>query len=92
MITYRPATEHDLDPAYNVYYQNELQDAETLPLPTAGASMVLRHIFATGSMYVAEEEGQILGFACAITRGGVTFLTDLFVLPSLQSGGSGFRR
>ncbi len=89
MITYRPATEHDLDPAYNIYYQNELLEAETPPSPPAIASLELRHVLATGTMYIAEEDGQILGFASAITRGTVTFLTDLFVLPTLQSGGMG---
>jgi GNAT superfamily N-acetyltransferase len=89
MITFRPATENDLDPAYNVFYQNELEEGETPPSPPDGASLELRHILSTGSMYVAEEDGQILGFASAITRGTITYLTDLFVLPTLQSGGLG---
>lgn len=89
MITYRPATEHDLDPAYDIYYQNELLEAEIPPLPPAIASLELRHVLSTGTMYIAEEDGQILGFASAITRGTVTFLTDLFVLPTLQSAGLG---
>jgi ribosomal protein S18 acetylase RimI-like enzyme len=89
MITYRPATENDLDPAYNVFYQNELEEGETPPSPPDRASLELRHILSTGSMYVVEEEGQILGFASAITRGTITYLTDLFVLPTLQSGGLG---
>ncbi len=89
MITYRPATENDLDPAYNIYYQNELLEAETPPLPPASASLELRHVLLTGTMYVAEEDGQIRAFASAITRGTVTFLTDLFVLPTLQSAGLG---
>jgi hypothetical protein len=36
-------------------------------------------------MYVAEQDGEILAFAGAITRGTITFLTDLFVRPAQQS-------
>jgi hypothetical protein len=36
-------------------------------------------------MYVAEQDGEVLAFAGAITRGTITFLTDLFVLPVHQS-------
>jgi GNAT superfamily N-acetyltransferase len=89
MITYRPATQNDLVQAYNVYYQNELLEATNPPFPAAGFSQELQHIFSTGTMYVADEDGQILGFASAITRGPVTFLTDLFVLPTIQSSGLG---
>ncbi|HYX48127.1 MAG TPA: GNAT family N-acetyltransferase, partial [Ktedonobacteraceae bacterium] len=37
------------------------------------------------AIYVAEEDGKIVAFAGAITRGNISFLTDLFVLPSSQS-------
>ncbi len=40
-------------------------------------------------MSVAEQDGRVLAFAGAITRGPVTFLTDLFVHPQTQSGGLG---
>ena len=50
---------------------------------------MLRHIFETGTMYVAAQDDHILAFAGAITRGPVTFLTDLFVQPRIQSGGLG---
>jgi hypothetical protein len=46
----------------------------------------LSHVLQTGTLYVAEEDGKILAFAGAITRGNISFLTDLFVLPSSQSG------
>jgi hypothetical protein len=36
-------------------------------------------------MYVAEQDGEILAFASAITRGTIAFLTDLFVRPTHQS-------
>jgi GNAT superfamily N-acetyltransferase len=89
MITYRLATEHDLVQTYNVYYQNELQDGENPPLPPADYSQELQHIFLTGTIYIAEEDDCILAYAAAITRSTVTFLTDLFVLPTLQSAGLG---
>ncbi len=34
---------------------------------------------------MAEQEGEVLAFTGAITRGTVTFLTDLFVHPAHQS-------
>jgi hypothetical protein len=37
-------------------------------------------------LYVAEQDGKILAFAGAITRGNISFLTDLFVWPTHQSG------
>jgi hypothetical protein len=42
-------------------------------------------VFETGTMSVAEQDGRVLAFAGAITRGPVTFLTDLFVHPQTQS-------
>jgi hypothetical protein len=36
-------------------------------------------------MYVADRDGEIVAFAGAITRGSITFLTDLFVRPDQQS-------
>jgi GNAT superfamily N-acetyltransferase len=67
-----------------VFYQNELLDNPQLPLPD-DIPPYLSHVLLTGMLYVAEEEGRILGFAGAITRGNISFLTDLFVLPSSQS-------
>jgi len=46
----------------------------------------LRHVLQTGTLYVAEQDGKILAFAGAISRGNITFLTDLFVWPTHQSG------
>ena len=46
----------------------------------------MSHVLQTGTLFIAEEVGKIVAFAGSITRGNISFLTDLFVLPSLQSG------
>lgn len=77
---------------YLVYCLNEVSAAEAeglLASPPRTAPATLRHVFETGTMYVAEHQGTILAFAGAITRGSVTFLTDLFVRPQTQSAGLG---
>lgn len=85
MTTFRPARETDLKEIYEVFYQNEILDNAQPPargeMPT-----YLRHVLHNGTMYVAEQGGEILAFAGAITRGNITFLTDLFVHPMQQSG------
>jgi GNAT superfamily N-acetyltransferase len=82
---FRPADEAELQAVFEVFYQNELIDNPQLPLP-GDIPPYLSHVLQTGMLYVAEEDGRILGFAGAITRGNISFLTDLFVLPSSQSG------
>src|SRR6266700_2874754 len=84
------ASERDLAAMYAVYYSNEVGEAENIPpMSLQNVLAVLRHVFETGMMSVAEQEGRVLGFAGAITRGPVTFLTDLFVHPQIQSSGLG---
>ena len=85
MTTIRPAVEAELQAVFEVFYQNELLDNPQLPLP-GDIPPYLSHVLQTGMLYVAEEDGRILGFAGAITRENISFLTDLFVLPSSQSG------
>jgi hypothetical protein len=82
---FRPAFEAELRSIYEVFYQNELLDNPHLPLPGT-IPPYLSHVLHTGTLYVAEKDGKILAFASAITRGNISFLTDLFVLPSQQSG------
>lgn len=85
MTIFRPAFEAELRSVYEVFYQNALLDSPHLPLP-GDIPPYLRHVLQTGTLYVAEQDGKILAFAGAITRGNISFLTDLFVLPSQQSG------
>ena len=86
----RAASERDLAAMYAVYYLNEVGAAENIPpLSPQNVPAVLRHVFETGTMSVAEQDGRVLAFAGAITRGPVTYLNDLFVHPQTQSGGLG---
>lgn len=84
MTIFRPAHETDLRPAYEVFYQNEVLDSPHPPSP-GDVPSYLRHVFQTGTIYVAEHDGKVLAFAGAITRANITFLTDLFVQPAHQS-------
>lgn len=91
MATIRPAREDDLQEAYEVWYRTETAGAADdgqLPAPGQPAPY-LGHVLRTGALVVAEEDGALRGFAGAITRGSVLFLTDLFVDPTYQSGGLG---
>jgi len=85
MTIYRPATEADLGPIYAVFYQNEVLDTPQPPAMGAVPSYLL-HVLQTGKLVVAEDGGQILAYAGAIMRGAISFLTDLFVQPTRQSG------
>jgi GNAT superfamily N-acetyltransferase len=86
MTTIRPALENELEQVYDVFYQNEMRDTPNPPAPMPASSTSYRHILQTGTLVVAEEEGVIVAYAGAITRGTITFLTDLFVHPDHQSG------
>ncbi len=82
-IQFRPAQEADLEPINEIFYQNEVLGEDNPPALKAISSYP--HILRTGKMVVAEQNGKILGYAGAITRDRITFLTDLFVRPDLQS-------
>lgn len=84
-MIFRPALETDLRAMYEVFYQNEILDTPHPPAPGDTPSY-LHHVLQTGTLYVAEQDGVILAFAGAITRGNISFLTDLFVQPTHQSG------
>src|SRR5712692_3587206 len=89
-MTVRAASERDLAAMYAVYALNEVGEAESIPIMSPQAvPAVLRQVFETGTMFVAEQDGEVLAFAGAITRGPVTYLNDLFVHPQTQSGGLG---
>ncbi len=85
MTIFRPAHEADLRQMYEVFYQNEVLDSPQPP-PPGDTPSYLRHVLQTGTMCVAEQDGEVLAFAGAITRGNIRFLTDLFVQPVHQSG------
>jgi Acetyltransferase (GNAT) domain len=85
MTIFRPAHENDLRTVYEVLYQNEVLDSPDSP-PPGDTPPYMQHVLQTGTMYVAEQNGEVLAFVGAITRGNITFLTDLFVQPAQQSG------
>jgi GNAT superfamily N-acetyltransferase len=84
MAVIRPVNETDLRAVYEVFYQNEVLDSPQPP-PAGDIPSYLRHVLQTGTLYVAEQDGKVLAYAGAITRGTISFLTDLFVWPSHQS-------
>jgi GNAT superfamily N-acetyltransferase len=84
MVIFRPAQEVDLAQMHEVVYLNDTLGIANPP-PLDDTPSVLLHIFRTGTSYVAEQESHILAFAAAITRGEITYLTDLFVRPEQQS-------
>jgi GNAT superfamily N-acetyltransferase len=87
----RPATEADLDAVAGIWYVNELAEDPSSPPPPGSrpTGELYHHLFASGTMVVADEGGSIVGFACSVLRGRIRFLTDLFVLPELQGQGRG---
>ena len=85
MTVIRPATEDDLAEIQHIFYLNEMQGVADPPPPPAGMPPLYQHILQTGTLSVAEQDGYVQGYAGAITRGSVTYLTDLFVHPERQS-------
>lgn len=85
MATIRPAMERDLAEMHHVYYLNEAQGSSVPPPLPTGTPSALKHIVETGTAFVAEQDGHVIGYASAITRGSIAYLTDLFVHPALQS-------
>ena len=62
--------------------------------PAIGASLLSEqplalHELSSGRVVVAELDGVIVGFGATLTRSGVTYLADLFVVPERQSSGIG---
>jgi hypothetical protein len=52
-------------------------------------SILQRHVLATGVSYVAEDDGGVVGFSSAWTRGDDWFLASLFVRGRAQGRGVG---
>lgn len=85
--TIRPATSADLPTVHRIWWETDgpdrpLQPGAEVP-PTYGQEL------ATGTMLIAEEDGRPVAFSSSIVRGDICFLTELFVLPSVQSKGVG---
>src|SRR5207245_1952023 len=83
-LTIRKAHVDDLPRVYNIFYENEVGD-DPAPPPRGDVPAELRHELETSDMYVADLNGQVLGFTALTTRGSIAFLSELFVRPSEQS-------
>lgn len=66
----------------------EPERAERLPMDPTYRFLIMRHILATGAMFVAEEEEPV-GFSSAVIRDGVWHLSQLFVQEELHGRGLG---
>ncbi|WP_207540917.1 GNAT family N-acetyltransferase [Sabulicella rubraurantiaca] len=93
-ITYRPATNEDLEPATRIVQDayNDLRVRHGLP-PSIALGPPLFQAFSlaepSSSLWVAEAEGALQGFAFSWMRQSFWFLAQLFVRPGTQSQGIG---
>jgi GNAT superfamily N-acetyltransferase len=93
-VSYRPATVDDLKPAAEVVKEalNDLEhrfgfDGISGSLETAFPHFCLNEDPA--GLWIAEDEGEIVGFAFSWTAEQLWFLAQLFVSPRRQSSGIG---
>jgi ribosomal protein S18 acetylase RimI-like enzyme len=98
-IAYRPARADDLAATYEVFRAatNDLYRQRNLPLipehtapperPMAFRRHALEH--DADRFWVAESDGQMVGFGCATVRGDLWYLAALHVLPRWQRHGIG---
>lgn len=99
-VTYRPGAPFDARPTYHVF-EHSLADLSdrinaradaTAGDPAAWARRrpLFEHLTRTAAYFwVAESDGQIIGYARSIQRGPLLELTEFFVLPGYQSAGVG---
>ena len=103
-ITYRSGTHADGYAAFLIFekaYSDLLRrhgsgDSTSISDPNRLARMwaerepLYTHLFNTADQFwIAEHNGQPIGYSRSIVRGSLRELTELFVLPGLQSGGIG---
>jgi GNAT superfamily N-acetyltransferase len=95
-VTLDPADPEDLPGAWAVYRastqphdrdaaRRPLDDTPDLPPP------LYPHLLATseGAFWVARRRGQVVGFAAAVSRGPLWFLSELWVAPDHRGQGTG---
>lgn len=89
-VRYRAARPDDLPACLDVFLEaaGDLRARQNMPplapLPDERRLVVHRHVLSTGIFHVAEAEGRIHGFACAIVRDHLWFLAGLWVRPGWQ--------
>jgi GNAT superfamily N-acetyltransferase len=104
IITYRPATLADSHAAFEIFQRSILDLSQRLNVMavTGGQDSVVldnlweerrplyEHLARTAEhFWLAEAEGQPVGYARSILRSGVRELTEFFVQPGQQSAGVG---
>ncbi|MDX6717741.1 MAG: hypothetical protein QOH30_4299 [Baekduia sp.] len=81
----REATEADLQQCNNVWASTQVGLGDN-PIPYQPLSA---HELKTGRLVVADVDGEVVGFGGTLTRSGVLYLADLFVIPAQQNRGLG---
>jgi len=87
-LNIRLATEADLPDIYQVWYLNEVRGDPNPPAPQPDDDTFAWEL-RTGRMMVAEQEGELVGFASTLTRSDLVYLAEMFVNPEHQSSGIG---
>jgi len=87
-ILTRPATPDDLAAIWDIRYLNDVADETHLP-PRGDVPPYLMHVLRHGTLLVTDSPGSVSAYGGAIERGGIVYLTDLFVHPEQQSEGIG---
>lgn len=87
-VKIRQATETDLPGIYQVWYLNEIRGDPNPPPPRSDDSTFTWEL-RSGRMLVAEQDGELVGFASTLTRSDKVNLAELFVKPDNQSSGVG---
>ena len=84
----RTATPADLEQVWDIRFANDVAGASTIP-QRGTPPPYLAHLLAHGTLLIAERDGRVVGYAGRVDRGGVAYLTDLFVDLAHQSGAIG---
>lgn len=80
----------DLMRRYDPHARTSFADPEALARMWDERRPLYEHLARTAEhFWVAEQQGQVVGFARSILRDGLRQLTEFFVLPNVQSTGAG---
>src|SRR5262245_18006793 len=86
----RTVTPADLEAIWEIRFADDVAGAATIP-ERGSPPPYLAHMLDYGTLLVAERDERIVGYAGRIDRGGIAYLTDLFVDPAHQSAAVGRR-
>ena len=96
--SFRPATDADIASQHVVFCRAEgrlrlRHGFSWVDPPLAWFAPMARHLLSSDPdrCFVAESDGQVVGFSAAFVRDGVWFLAALFIDPDHQGGGIGRR-